>query len=316
MIDPQEQARRWIKNMERSQGIISMKSSKTGAKENKDLLRTFENGIVNGKPILLEDTEEILDSSIYDILCKRTYKKDDGRIMIKVSDHEISYNNSFCLYLLSKISNPRYLPDIFGNLNVINFTVTEPGLEDQLLIEVVKLENPKLEKERDDIIVSLANDQKMLEETQNSILDMIADSQGYILDNIALISALQRSKSTSKDITRRVAATAVVEKNVNESRESFRSIAIRGTILYFVIFGLPGINPMYQYSLGFITKLFCNSIQNTKEKVNRVDQIIENITRDMYTIVCRGLFEKDKKLLAFLFATSIARSIGSISSTA
>jgi dynein heavy chain, axonemal len=316
LIDPQEQARRWLKSTEKSEGLITIKSSKSSTKENKDTVRLLEIGITQGKPMIIEDVSETLDSSISSILSKKTYKKDDGRTVIKLGDHELSYDKNFRLYLLCKASNPNYLPDVFGTLNVINFTVTVPGLEDQLLVEVVRLENPKLEKERDGIVVSLAGDQKLLEETQNSILDMIADSQGYILDNLALVSALQRSKSTSKDITKRVEATVVIETRINASRDSFKDIAIRGTVLYFVISQIPGINPMYQYSLSFITKIFCSAIQNTVGTEDRVAKIIENVTRVIYLVVCRGLFQSDKKLLGFLFATAIARNNNTINTHA
>ncbi|OMJ83653.1 hypothetical protein SteCoe_15380 [Stentor coeruleus] len=316
IIDPQEQARRWLKNTEKTNNLITAKASKTGTKEAKDLIRALEAGLSQGKPVLLEDVGESIDSSLQNVICRKFYKKDDGRVMIKLADLEISFDDNFRLFLICKYSNPNFLPDIFGNLNVINFTVTSIGLEDQLLVEVVRLENPKLEKERDDIVVSMAYDQKTLEDLQNSILDMIADSQGYILDNLALIAALQKSKSTSKDITRRVAATAQVEKSVNASRDTFRNIAVRGTVLYFVIASIPGINPMYQYSLAFYTKLYCNAIQNTTETKDRVQVIISNITKTIYNVICRGLFEKDKKLLAFLFAAAIERNANSISTEA
>jgi len=38
-------------------------------------------------------------------------------------------------------------------------------------------------------------------------------------------------------------------------------VAIRGSILYFVIADLAGIDPMYQYSLGYIKRLFNKAIE-------------------------------------------------------
>ena len=45
----------------------------------------------------------------------------------------------------TKISNPNFLPDVFIRVTVINFTVTEQGLEDQLLGDVVSREMPEVE---------------------------------------------------------------------------------------------------------------------------------------------------------------------------
>jgi hypothetical protein len=102
--------------------------------------------------------------------------------------------------------------------------------------------------------------------------------------------------------------TGIIEKKVDFEREKFRSIAIRGSVLYFVISDIPAINPMYQYSLFFIIKLFCAAIQNTTSSDKRVFRLMENVTKDIFTVVCRGLFEKDKKLIGFLFATAIQRN--------
>jgi len=48
--------------------------------------------------------------------------------------------------MTTKIPNPQYLPDIFIKSNVINFTVTFEGLQEQLLTEVMKKEQPVIEE--------------------------------------------------------------------------------------------------------------------------------------------------------------------------
>ena len=44
--------------------------------------------------------------------------------------------------------NPHYIPEICIKTTIINFTVTPQGLEDQLLIEVVRYEKIELEEKR------------------------------------------------------------------------------------------------------------------------------------------------------------------------
>ena len=55
--------------------------------------------------------------------------------------------------MTTKLPNPHYLPEITIKVTLINFTVTEAGLEEQLLIEVVKFERPELEEVRQNLIV-------------------------------------------------------------------------------------------------------------------------------------------------------------------
>ena len=105
----------------------------------------------------------------------------------------------------------------------------------------------------------------------------------------------------------------VLEREINGIRDSYRLVSIRGSILYFVIKDLSLIDPMYQYSLQYIQRLFNSAMQSTQHSDihdERLEMLIENITKTIFTNVCRGLFEKDKLIFSFLIATSINRNSG------
>ncbi|VDO75315.1 unnamed protein product [Schistosoma mattheei] len=71
MIDPQGQANKWIKNMEKDTGITVVKLT------DNDFIRNLENGIQFGTPILLENVGEDLDPSLEPLLLKQTFKQGD-----------------------------------------------------------------------------------------------------------------------------------------------------------------------------------------------------------------------------------------------
>jgi len=48
------------------------------------------------------------------------------------------YNFIFRLYMTTSMSNPHYLPAVYIQVNIINFTVTFEGLQEQLLSAVVR----------------------------------------------------------------------------------------------------------------------------------------------------------------------------------
>jgi len=48
--------------------------------------------------------------------------------------------------------NPHYKPETAAQCTIINFIVTESGLEDQLLAMVVKVEKPDLEQTKEDLV--------------------------------------------------------------------------------------------------------------------------------------------------------------------
>jgi len=77
LIDPQGQANKFIKAKERESGLEVIKLT------NKDFLRSLENCIRFGKPVLLENIEEDLDASLEPVLLKLTFKN-QGQVMIRI----------------------------------------------------------------------------------------------------------------------------------------------------------------------------------------------------------------------------------------
>jgi len=93
--------------------------------------------IRNGNPVLLENIEETLDPQLEPVLAQEIFKS-GGSEMIKLGGEAIAYNKELKFVMTTKLANPHYLPDICIKVTLINFTVTLEGLEDQLLVEVVK----------------------------------------------------------------------------------------------------------------------------------------------------------------------------------
>ena len=83
------------------------------------------------------------------------------------------------------------------------------------------------------------------------------------MDNQDLIDTLEISKTKSKIIAESLIEAEEVELTINETRNLYRDVSIRGSILYFVISDLAGIDPMYQNSLVYVKKLFNDAIVGT-----------------------------------------------------
>jgi dynein heavy chain len=115
---------------------------------NPKFLQIVENGIRMGMPVLLENIEEQLDPSLEPLLMKNLVKQ-GGQWVIRLGDNWVPYSNEFKFFVTTKLANPHYLPEICIKVCIINFTVTPDGLEDQLLVDVVKYEQPELEQMKD-----------------------------------------------------------------------------------------------------------------------------------------------------------------------
>jgi dynein heavy chain len=303
MIDPQGQANRWIRNMAGSElKIVKLSEPK--------FLRSLENAVRTGQPVLIEDVGETLDPALEPLLLKQTIRQ-GGRMMMKLGDSLVEYDRNFKLYITTKLQNPHYLPEICIKVTIINFTVTKTGLEGQLLADVVKLERPELEDQRNSLIVNIAADKKQLKDIEDKILKLLFNSQGNILDDEELINTLNQSKITSATINNRIIEAQETEININNAREKYRPVAIRGSVLYFVIADLAEIDPMYHFSLKYFKNLFVKTINDSEKSENlglRIRTLCKDITYDTFSNVSRGLFENHKLLFAFLICVEIMRA--------
>ena len=308
MIDPETQANKWIKSMEEQNGLRLIKLS------DGRYLQTLEACVRNGNPLLLQDIGEEIDPALEPILMKQLFKQ-GGRLLIRLGEQDIDYDENFRFYITTKLPNPHYLPDVCIKSTVINFMITMDGLEDQLLGDVVRKERPDLEEKKDKLVVSMANDKKQLGDLQEKVLKLLQEAEGMVLDNEPLINTLQQSKVTSGMINKRVAEAEEANLSIAETREGYRSAATRGALLYFVIADLPNMDPMYQYSLEYFKKLYNYCIETSEKSTDleaRLEIIMSFVTNFMYANVCRGLFSRHKLIYSFLICTSILRNRDSI----
>jgi len=162
----------------------------------------------------------------------------------------------------------------------------------------------------------LADFKRQLSELEQKILKLLNDATEDILRDDELINTLDLSKQTSTAINERLVEAEETAKVINASRESYRSVARRGSVLYFVVADLALINDMYQYSLDYFARLFNKRLDKAAKSENhdeRINNLLGDITASFYTNICRGLFEVDKLLYSFLNAASILRRGGEIS---
>jgi dynein heavy chain len=126
----------------------------------------LEQSIVSGKTVLLEEVSEVMDPSLDSIFLQSTFRE-DGVLKIKLGDKSLLYDANFKLLMTTKIANPHFLPEICIKLTVINFSITFEGLEEQMLVDVIKVEAPEVEEQRDTLIVELAKSRNDLYKLQS-----------------------------------------------------------------------------------------------------------------------------------------------------
>ncbi|KAI6649612.1 Dynein heavy chain 1, axonemal [Oopsacas minuta] len=303
-VDPQGQANHWIKSFERENSLQVVKLT------DKEYLRKLENAVQFGKPCLLENVGEELDPVLGCILTRKTFIQ-SGSVVIKLGDKIIPYHEDFRLYITTKLPNPRYTQEVA----VINSSLTPRRLEEQLFKFLLRKELPDIENTRNCLAEDKAKLKKELKEIEDRVLYKLSNIVGDIIDDGELIDVLQGSKMKYEEIMENVAISDKNDTAITTAHSLYTPVLVRARILFFCVKDLVTIDPMYQYSIDWFFRIFLSCLAGAEKRgvvADRIAQINEYLTYNLYSNVCRSLFEKHKLLFSFLLTSRILMNEGII----
>eukprot|EP00002_Diphylleia_rotans_P022035 TRINITY_DN430_c0_g2_i1.p1 TRINITY_DN430_c0_g2~~TRINITY_DN430_c0_g2_i1.p1 ORF type:complete len:4080 (+),score=854.57 TRINITY_DN430_c0_g2_i1:199-12438(+) len=253
IIDPQLQGLSWIKEKEAKNGLKVIRQSTP------HVLTILEAAIQDGNSVLVENLGETIDPLLGPIVNRRTFKR-MGRLFVQIGDREVEWHKDFRMYLHTKLGNPHYPPEIQAETALVNFAVTEEGLNDQLLATVVGKERPDLEEQMN-ALIRQQNDFKIsLKELEDSILAKLAAAQGDLTEDVDLIESLEETKRIAGEMQEKVKIAQETESKIKATRELYRGVSARGSLLFFLLTDMGQVHSFYQFSLATFITVFLRGI--------------------------------------------------------
>ena len=326
MIDPQLQGIRWIKE-KWGESLKIIQLSKP------NYINDVEHCIENGIPLMIENLQDDIDAVLDPVVARQTIKRGRNTVM-KLGDKEVDYDPNFRLYLQTKLSNPHYKPEIAAQTTLVNFCVTEKGLEDQLLALVVEKERFDLQQESSNLVRQLGEYTVQITKLEDNLLFRLANSQGDILEDIELIENLEETKRTATEIAEKVTEAKQTQANINQIREVYRPVAARGALMYFLIDILNVLDRVYQYSMANFVYILKKGMDLTpggndgqvhvpeakrraepfsKDETHlRVAALIETMSETIFGYIASGLFERHKLIVASQLTMAVLKKEGKL----
>ena len=302
-IDPENQAIIWLKN--KSGDKLKVISFNT-----ENYMKYVGLRVHNGGIILIENVGDTIDPNINPVLEKNYIVKNQVEYII-LDGQEQSVSSEFKLFLVTKLPNPHYTPEIMAKTTIINFSITMDGLEEQLLNEVVRFEYPSIEETRKSLVENMNKNKITLKKCEDDLLNALNESAGTdILENTKLIETLKNTKDKAQELKGSLEASETTKKDLYLKRADYIPVAKRGAILYFTICGLRLISSMYEYSLASYIGVYRNAIKEAPPNMiltNRLDSIKKKLTNLLYDYICLSIFGKHKLMFSFHMRTMIMR---------
>jgi dynein heavy chain len=268
MIDPQLQGISWVREKEKARNLQVVRLGQ------KNMLRVLERAIDSGQPVLIENMGERIDAVLNPVIARSTIKKGHKQYLM-LGDKEVEFHKDFRLYLHTKLSNPHYPPEVQAETALINFTVTEAGLEDQLLSMVVQKERPDLASLRSDLISQQNSFKIKMKQLEDDILQRLANAEGDITSDVELIVGLEDTKRIANDIAEKQKVAKQTEIDINFTSEKYRPVAARGSLIFFLMNELFKVHTYYIYSLSAFVTIFLRAIDVVSGDANPMKEELE-----------------------------------------
>lgn len=143
----------------------------------------------------------------------------ENELFIRMGNKLLPYNENFRMFITTKVKNAQYDTEIINWSTVVDFTIQEEGLEEQLLKILVSIENSNLEELKDNTVIKIEKYKKSLNEVQDELLKLLDESECSLLENEQLLDTLKSSKAKLSIIKEQLQSSLTSQAEIYIARE-------------------------------------------------------------------------------------------------
>ena len=266
VIDPQDQCGQWIQQREKCPLVNDYTDPAL-------LVSTVAECMSQGRALVYEgvqsgiraDLELVLDQIFADNHDMGSATTGGGKRLFW-QGKEVEWHADFRIFFTCSIANPRFDAQLSARTSIIDFSMTLPGLEDQLLNLVVKTIDPTLETSRLSMLTNINSLRKEMDDLDKTLLQELSESDGNLLDNDALMSKLSAIKEQLHVVDETLLEAEESEADVLKAYDDHRAIAARAALLYLALQDMAQLDAMYLVSMTLFQDILTKALKAEREE--------------------------------------------------
>ncbi|KAI3404296.2 DYN1 [Candida oxycetoniae] len=274
---------------------------------------SLENSMRFGGLFIIEDCENY-DPIIDDVL-RSEVQKTGGRLTVRLGDHFTDFNSKFKLIMCTKQAQLNLSDFVLSRTSVVNFSITVSSLENIALDLALQESNPKLQKQRSDLILANGENRLRLQELEKKLLECLSSTSQGILENDDLLKSLEMLNVESQELNRKLSSADEIISKVEKTREQFAESAKQCTAIFAKAMQLKKVSKFYGLSVSLFSSVFSKVIKGVSS--DAIIGILSKFCQELYDVFSVSLRYEDKIVFgALIMITAHSERFGALYNSA
>lgn len=219
-----------------------------------------------------------------------------GKVHINHQDVEVL--EQFRLVLYTQVNSP--IPAFLAaRAAVVNFTITDGNLANQVLNMALEHEDADLFRKRKELLVLQSGFRARLHEIRKAFLTILGSVSGSILDDDTAITAIEKLQVEAAEIERSISDSGDLVAQVDKKRLVHSDLAEHSKKIMGVLARLSDLHRMYSLSV----ERFLAVVQEVIRDCQALDGVLPSLYEKVYAVFSLSVKRTDRTALGVALKT-------------
>jgi dynein heavy chain 1 len=308
IIDPTDQATSYLTALS-GKGKMIVTSFLDSA-----FIKNLETALRFGNTLLIQNAEDL--NPVLNAVLNKELRKAGGRNLVRIGNQDVDFSPSFNMFLSTRDASIAIGPDVSSRTTIVNFSMTPDSLFSQSLDKILRVESPATYEKRKDLQKIQSGYLLKLRHLEESLLRVLNDCNGRILEDDKVISSLETVKREAAIVGGKVGEAATAMDDIEEKTKEYTSLARAASDIFFLLQRLSSLHHFYRFSLDFFLQIFGTALEGNA-RLRQVEDPKERqrvILQDLFAVtmvrVQQGLLDEDRPLFSVFLAAVYLSATG------